>query len=56
MSRWLQAAKMARPPNDKIDLNDKNAGTWRLINSLPAVWYEPAKEKPSARPGQVEGM
>jgi len=26
MSRWLQAAKMARPPNDKIDLNDKNAG------------------------------
>jgi hypothetical protein len=26
MSRWLQAAKMARPPNDKIDLNDKNPG------------------------------
>lgn len=26
MSRWLQAAKMALPPNDKIDTNDKNAG------------------------------
>ncbi len=26
MSRWLQAAKMARPPNDKIDRNDKNPG------------------------------
>lgn len=25
MSRWLQAAKTASPPNDKIDLNDKNA-------------------------------
>jgi hypothetical protein len=58
MSRWLQVAKLAYPPHDNIDLNDKNGPD--RIKSILSILSEGGKTvsepAPATLPASVQKL